>query len=219
MRPGDDSAAAAEFADAVKRDIVDRPGWERLIYDLMDEVAKGYSVIEAQWKTDEVQWRPERNDLRDPRWFEWDRDTGRQLLLRRTSGTPEALPEHKFVIHMSHTKSGIPARDGVVLPATYYHLIKSYDVASWIAFVDVYGYPLAISMNCRGKTACGQVADDLAGTPGAESQPFRVCWWRSEKTLVLDAAVAAGCRAGSGVPPGLPRRRFEPLSSFVLLSR
>ena len=26
LRPGDDSAAAAELADAVKRDIVDRPG-------------------------------------------------------------------------------------------------------------------------------------------------------------------------------------------------
>ena len=141
--PGDDSGPAHEMAESVKRNIIDRPEFAELVTNALDALGKGFSVNEIIWDTEGIPWRPARYEWRDPRWFEYDTETGRKLLLREGADKVE-LPKYKFVKHEPLLKSGLPIRGGIALPAAYYHLIKSFDVAGWAAFVEVFGYPIRV---------------------------------------------------------------------------
>ena len=143
IEPGDDSSQALEIAADITDTILGHPTIDILIKDALDGLGKGYSVNEILWDTSESQWAPKAYRHRDPRWFEYDRESGRRLLLRSISGTRELTP-YKYIIHEPHLKSGLPIRAGLALPVAYYYLIKSYDLAGWAAFVEVFGYPLRL---------------------------------------------------------------------------
>lgn len=141
VEPGDDTPKAAEIADDVFKTIIRNPAFDLLIKDALDALGKGFSVNEIIWDTSEKQWFPTRYAFRDPHWFEYDVETGRRLLLREGAERKE-LSQFKYVIHHPHLKSGLPIRDGLALPVSFYFMIKTYDVAGWAAFSETYGYPL-----------------------------------------------------------------------------
>lgn len=143
VEPGEDSPKAREIADDVYRSIIRDPGFDLLIKDALDALGKGYSVNEIIWDTSEKQWFPLRYAYRDPRWFEYDKETGKRLLLRDGAERRELSP-FKFVIHHPHMKSGLPLRDGLALPVSFYFMVKTYDVAGWAAFSETFGYPLRL---------------------------------------------------------------------------
>jgi len=132
-----------EIAEDIRRTILEKPAFDLLIKNALDGLGKGYSVSEIIWETTASKWRPVEYKHRDPRWFEYDRSTGRKLLLRTESGYSE-LSKFKYVIHEPHLKSGLPIRGGLALAVSYYFLIKSYDLAGWAAFCEVYGYPIRL---------------------------------------------------------------------------
>lgn len=43
------------------------------LFDILDAVGKGYSFTEIIWDTSMGQWRPDRLEYRDPRWFRFNR--------------------------------------------------------------------------------------------------------------------------------------------------
>ncbi|MCY0149831.1 DUF935 domain-containing protein [Hoeflea sp. G2-23] len=43
------------------------------LFDMLDAVGKGYSFAYIIWDISEGQWRPDRLEWRDPRWFRFDR--------------------------------------------------------------------------------------------------------------------------------------------------
>jgi len=139
---GDDSKSLA-IAEDITDTILRKPYFDLLIKDALDGLGKGYSVNEIIWETGADKWRPVRYEWRDPRWFEYDRETGKKLLLKDGTGNRPLSP-YKYIIHEPHLKSGLPIRGGLALPVAFYYLVKYYDITGWSAFCQVYGYPIRL---------------------------------------------------------------------------
>ena len=154
VEPADDSPRAQEIADAVRRDIVEHPGFDTLVSDSLDAIAKGYAVSEIMWDTSGTPWVPKTFEWRDPRWFDYDLETGRRLQIRAlaTGGALTDLPPYKFVVHQPRLKSGLQLRSGLALPAMFLWLVKHSTVTGWAAFIEVFGFPLRIGKYPRNAT-------------------------------------------------------------------
>jgi phage gp29-like protein len=147
------------LAKAVERDIVKNPKAKlrSLIRDMLDALAKGFSVTEIVWDTGKVPWKPAAYRFRDPRWFQYDRATGKTLMLRAPYGNElEPLKPFHFVVHELHLISGAQITSGLAFPALYYWMLKTYDVTSWAAFIDRYGYPIRL-----GRYGCKATSEDI----------------------------------------------------------
>jgi len=145
--PANDDEKNKELADAVERDIVKNhcAKLRSLIRDMLDALAKGFSVNEIIWDTSGIPWKPKKYKFRDPRWFQYDRETGDTLMLRAPYGNNlEPLKPFQFVVHEPHLISGKQITAGLALPALFYWMLKTYNVTSWAAFIDRYGYPIRI---------------------------------------------------------------------------
>ncbi|MYE83041.1 MAG: DUF935 family protein, partial [Gammaproteobacteria bacterium] len=147
-----DDVADAELCQA----FFERDSIEDELYDLLDAIGKGYSVAEILWDMSEGQWMPERLEWRLPQWFDFDRTSGRQLMLRDEAGGWEELAPYKFVCHTSAAKSGLPIRGGLARIAAWGWLFKSYTVKDWVRFAEAYGMPIRI-----GKFEPGASEKDL----------------------------------------------------------
>jgi phage gp29-like protein len=64
----------------------------------------------------------------------------------------EPLKPYQFVVHEPHLISGNQITSGLALPALYYWMLKTYDVTSWAAFIDRYGYPIRLGKYGRKAT-------------------------------------------------------------------
>lgn len=151
-----DSAEDVAIADAVRERIAEHPDLYDLIGDCLDALSKGYSVTEIVWQVEAGQWVPERFEWHDPRLFQFDPETRKQLRKRVLSdfhGAP--LEPFKFIRHVPRLKSGIPARNGLARLALWSFLLKSYSLKDWAAFLEVHGMPLRL-----GKYGPGASTDD-----------------------------------------------------------
>ena len=142
VEPASDGAEDLRDAEIVQS-FFDRDGFEDELADILDAVGKGYSVTEIDWEMSERQWMPKRLVWRLPQWFDFDRDTGEQLLLRKDDGW-EPLPPYKFVTHVAKVKSGLPIRGGLARAAAWAWLFKNYTVKDWVGFVESYGHPIRL---------------------------------------------------------------------------
>lgn len=133
-----------ELADQV-RELTRQPGFRGLLKDLLDAIAKGYSVCEIIWQHG-PRWYPLRYEWRDPRFFVFDRVTGRELLLvaANDGDGPKALPPYKFICHSPHLKTGMPLRGGIARVVAWAWICKSYTLKDWLAFAEVFGLPLRV---------------------------------------------------------------------------
>lgn len=143
MELADDSAKSATIADDVTNTILHADWYEVLKLNLLDALAKGYSVAEIIWSASEDCWWPKAVIWRDPRYFRYARERLDHLVLDN-AGMEEELVGKKFIIHQPTLKSGFQLRNGLALPAAYYTMVKHVDIAGWAAFAQVYGYPLRI---------------------------------------------------------------------------
>lgn len=82
VRPASESPRDQEIADAVRTWIAEHKGFPGLVEDLLDSIGKGFSVIEIDWLTDRVNWAPRSFIHRPQRFFQPDRETGREIRLR-----------------------------------------------------------------------------------------------------------------------------------------
>ena len=143
VEPASDSASDVADADLARAFLGRRAIVDELI-DLLDALGKGYAVAEIMWETSERQWMPSRLERRDPRWFEFDRETGRRLMLRGDAGEPVPLDAGKFVSHVVSAKSGLPIRGGLARIAVWAWLFKSLTLKDWTRFVEAYGQPIRL---------------------------------------------------------------------------
>jgi phage gp29-like protein len=92
-------------------------------------------------------------------------------MLRAALGNElEPLKPFHFVVHEPHLISGNQITAGLALPALYYWMLKNYDVTSWAAFIDRYGYPIRIGK--YGKKATEQDRATLKRAVAAIGQDF-----------------------------------------------
>lgn len=140
-----DDAKDIEIADAV-REIVQQPDFGDLLFDLTDALGKGYAVAEIIWNRSGKRWTPERFEYRDPRFFTWDRETGKELRLLDEAdafnGIP--LPPCKFIVHRPRLRSGLPSRGGLARLAAVAYMCKAWTWKDWMAFADVFGMPMRV---------------------------------------------------------------------------
>lgn len=147
VEPASEDERDIELAKAVESDIIQNRSarFVPLVRDMLDAIAKGFSATEILWNTGGKTWKPKEYRWRDPRWFQYDKETGRTLMLR-DEATSELFPlmPNKFIIHEPHLISGTQIAGGLALPALFYFMLKSYDVTSWAAFIDRYGFPIRL---------------------------------------------------------------------------
>ena len=155
VEPASDDKRDIELAEAVKTDIVQNRSarFTRLVRDMLDALAKGFSVCEIEWNTQGKTWKPKKYAWKDPRWFQYDKESGQTIMLRDQLTTElHPLLPNKFIIHEPHLISGTQIAGGLALPALFYFMLKSYDVTSWAAFIDRYGFPIRLGKYNRKAT-------------------------------------------------------------------
>ena len=162
-----DDAKDIAMADEV-RELVKQPEFADMVDDLMDAIAKGYSAVEINWDTKRTPWQPrtrhERKDgqlkeinaytWRDPRFFIYDREEGRELRLLDESDTLDGIPlaQHRWIIHQPKLKSGLQIRAGLARLAAVCYMCKAYTLSDWMRFAEVFGMPLRVGKYGPGAT-------------------------------------------------------------------
>jgi phage gp29-like protein len=141
-----DQAKAQLVRNFLKRDTV-----EAELFDILDAVGKGPSFTEIVWNTKTSPWLPAALHWRDPRWFDFDRVDGKTPLLRG-AGMPQPLPPSKFIFHVHSAKSGLPIRGGLARPVAWAYLFQTFALKDWVAFAEVYGFPIRVGKYDAGAT-------------------------------------------------------------------
>lgn len=168
-----DAPADVEMADMV-REWLTRDELSDELFDILDAIGKGVSFTEIIWDTSEGQWRPERLEWRDPRWFTFHRQDLRTPLLRggEDGKSPDCpLPGFKFIQASIKAKSGLPVRSGLARLAAWGWMFKAFTLRDWAIFVQTYGQPVRIGRYHAGASkedkatlfrAVAQIAGDCA---------------------------------------------------------
>ncbi|MEO1950686.1 DUF935 domain-containing protein [Thioclava sp.] len=158
VKAASDSAQDKKIAEAVRKEIAEHEGFSDLVEDMLDALGKGYSAVEIKWARTAAQWTPESFYWRDPRFFAFDRETGRELRLRDESDPVHGIPlePFKFITHFAKLKSGMPFRAGLARLVAFSWMCKSYTLKDWMAFIETYGLPLRL-----GKYDGNATAEDI----------------------------------------------------------
>lgn len=144
--PGDDSDQAQEIADAFREHVVEQECFADFLFDLLDGLAKGYSVVQPHWDTKRTPWAPAEYEHLDPRYFVFDRATLAELRLRddQSGGNGRPLPQG-LIVHRPRLRTGVTCRGGIARPASVAYLFQSGTVSQWAVFAETYGMPIRIA--------------------------------------------------------------------------
>lgn len=143
VKPASDAAEDVDRAKMVE-DWLDRDELADEIFDILDTLGKGYSATEILWDTSEGQWMPQKLELRDPRWFRFDRHNLSTPLLLGEAGQELPMPAFKFIFATIKAKSGLPIRGGLARIALWPYLFKKFTERDWAIFTQTYGQPLRL---------------------------------------------------------------------------
>jgi phage gp29-like protein len=148
----DDHPRADEIHEACSN-LIDAPAFEGLLAHSLDAIAKPYAVSEIEWLTTTTAWTPVGYRDRDPRWFKYDKETGRQLRLKE-EGQPDGveLKPLRFVVAQAANKSGLPARRGLMRLVAFSFVCKLYGIKDWMAYAEIFGIPLRLGKFDKGAT-------------------------------------------------------------------
>lgn len=143
VEPASESAQDERIAQTI-RDWITRKELALELFDILDAIGKGYSFTEIIWDTSMGQWRPERLEWRDPRWFRFDRTDLSSPMVLDENGQEEPMPAFKFIFSQMKAKSGLALRSGLARVASWNWMFKAYDERDWAIFTQTYGQPLRV---------------------------------------------------------------------------
>lgn len=141
VEPASESADDKANADLVRRAI--KRFDEGTIFDMLDAVGKGISLLEIVWKLDAREWMPSHFCWVNPLHLDFDDATRGEPMLKTVQGKV-ALPPAKFITLTLKAKSGIPVRGGLARAAAWCWMFKNYTIKDWIRFSEAYGQPLRV---------------------------------------------------------------------------
>jgi phage gp29-like protein len=155
VTPASDSSADKKIADDVREKLAEHVGFSDLVEDMLDALGKGFSQTEIVWGKGKRDWWIEEFVHRDPRFFTFDRDTGREVRLIDEQDMVDGLElqSFKWISHKAKLKSGLPIRGGLARLVAFGWMCKAYTVKDWIAFVETYGLPLRLGRYGPSATA------------------------------------------------------------------
>lgn len=140
-----DSAEDIRLADAI-RELIAFPEFIKLIRGSLDALAKGFAVVEIIYHRADGFFKVVDYRWRDPRFFVFDVADGYTLRLRDEQDPAFGVPlaPYKFVCHLPEIKCGLPIRSGLARMVAAAHMCKSYALADWMRFSEVFGLPLRV---------------------------------------------------------------------------
>ena len=113
------------------------------LFDMLDAIGKGFSVMEIDWRTHMGHLCPRELIYRPQRWFMFDREDGETVLLREgVAGAP--LVPHLFAVHRHPSKSGLTVRSGLARVASWAWMYKSFTLKDWAIYAQNFGMPIRI---------------------------------------------------------------------------
>lgn len=183
-----DDARDVKYADFT-RGVLHSEEVSDLLPTLLDGLGKGFAVGEIMWDRSGKEWLPIEYKERDQRFFTFDQETGRKLLMFDESdplGVP--LEPYKFVVHYPKLKTGLPIRGGLARIASVAYMVKSFTLKDWMSFCEVFGMPLRLGRYAKGTTA-------------------------DERATLLRAVTNIGVDAAAIVPEDMPIEFIAPPSS------
>lgn len=143
---------AAEIATVL------RPHMHGVITDIMDSVAKGYSVQEIIWRTDKERIGIDRICSRDQRYFRFDISGG--LLFTPSGSQSQLMPDQKFLVATFGGKSGNRYGQGILSAAFWPYYLKKNVCLFWADALERFGQPIPIGVY-PGGTAESRVEEFL----------------------------------------------------------
>lgn len=173
VRAASDRRIDQKVADAC-RTLVAAPEFEGLVFDLLDGLGKGISLVEIDWQTEAERWTPKSYTWRPQRFFTWDPETLSipRVLTDANPSEGEELAPWKWAVHTPKLRSGPAFRGGLARAAITIWMLKSYTLRDWMAFLEVFGLPIRV------------------GRYPASATPDQI---RTMQQAVADIASDAGC--------------------------
>ncbi|WP_052245141.1 DUF935 domain-containing protein [Halocynthiibacter namhaensis] len=146
VTPASDDARDVKIADDVREHLAQHDGFADLVEDMLDALGKGFSQVELLWGRSKDKWWIDEFIYRDPRFFMFDRDTGREVRLIDQEDMVDGVPlaPFKWISHQARLKSGLAGRGGLARLVAFGWMCKSYTTKDWIAFIETYGLPLRL---------------------------------------------------------------------------
>lgn len=172
VEPADDSPEARRAADLCREILADTSGVRQAVFDLLDAVAKGFSVLEIDWQTTASRWLPRDLVWRPQRWFTVAED-GQTLRLKDTAAGGQEMNPLNFIIHRVRARSGFCARTGLLRSCVRAFVVRHFSWKDWMSFAEVYGMPPRIGRLREGVSWDSREAREL---------------WDAVRSLGMDAA-------------------------------
>lgn len=116
---------------------------DEALFDLLDAIGKGFSVMEIMWDPTPEAVLPKCLEFRPQRWFTFDPIDGETVVLQE-GVTREPLSNHKFVVHKHRAKSGLTIRSGLSRIASWAWMMKAFTSRDWAIFTQNYGMPTRV---------------------------------------------------------------------------
>lgn len=149
---------------------------ELALFDILDAVGKGFSVMEIEWESTPEAVLPKCLHYRPQRWFDFDLVDGETVVLAE-GVTREPLSPHKFIVHRHKAKSGLTIRSGLARVASWSWMYKKFTEKDWATFTQNYGMPIRVGKFDRAASdadkevlwrAVANIAGDCAAIIPAE---------------------------------------------------
>jgi phage gp29-like protein len=173
---------------------------ELALFDILDAIGKGFSVMETEWESTPEAVLPKCFDYRPQRWFDFDLVDGETVVLAE-GVTREPLSPHKFIVHKHRAKSGLTIRSGLARVASWSWMYKAFTAKDWAIFTQNYGMPTRVGKFDR-----------------AASDPDKEVLWRAVANIAGDCAAIIpkemeiefiSVDKGTGSPGQLYERRAD----------
>jgi phage gp29-like protein len=172
MAAGNEGRREQEAADAFAAELADMDV-PRIIEEMMDAVAYGYSPLEVLWTAKEGRWGIENIVGKPPQWFEFNGDN--KLVFRTGINGAEELPENRFLLVRHRPSYANPYGDKVFSKCFWPATFKKNGWRWWTVFVEKYGGAFAYGTYAKNasqedkaellKTLEKMIADAVAVVP------------------------------------------------------
>lgn len=151
LEPASSSAVDKAAADMVQRHL-QAIEFDRICYDLLDAILKGYSVGEIMWEIADTEVLPVDVLSKNQRRFKFDVQGQLRLLTLSDPMYGEAVPERKFVVHRFGGKDDNPYGLGLGTRLFWLVYFKRQVIQFRLTYLDKFGSPTALGEYPAGAT-------------------------------------------------------------------
>lgn len=193
--PSPDQKKHGEFV----RDWIAKGILQRSLFDMLDAIAKGFSVMSMEWATGTTGYWPSKLIWRPQRWFEVSYQDGETISMRddvTTGIRPDidgavvetgfvSLEPRAAVIHRHPSWSGLTIDQGLTRAIAFNSLFKLFSSRDWGVFVQAFGIPIRV------------------GKFGRDATP-------DDRAILWQAIVSSAGQLGIMIPEGMMMEFIEP---------